>query len=544
MAITDFSVNKLRFWAVVLGQEIELTRVELNYALNSIPTATLNCAIGRDVRTLEVAAIHFIVQDLDVNEPITVFCEATEEANSGVPGSIWPIGPFVVFDGRVVGIGYQKSRSGGATLRLYCRHFLMDLEYATTTALTTHPRNVVDGALNAGVKVVKTQTPDFVVQSSARGLFTTNKMQSDYWGDALQPWLTTVLQLPPVFAGNSIGIGQGQADALDAMDRIEPFGGVDGEDYEFGVPLPLDNFDVLNFDTAIQAIANDAATTTFQSFSSTTIWEKIVQGFGPKMLFALVPMAQRALIVPFVPGLREPWLVIDPAEYESISLETELPRALRGVVVYTSINSMTGALGFQQGQAGAMGTIGGLYENKDIDPGMYIFRNGPLWLTNSASPSWWARNAMGVNGVKGNAMNPGVGGGPMGGVNPKDVLGKAKSMWDAYAHAIYLYEALKLRRGTLGGRMRFDISPGSTVAVVTTEEKFVAEQVPMADDVLYGLVTRVTILYDADAVQGQTNIEVGWLRNFTENETDLGTDFHPLYSDQFIGAPLCEEQPT
>lgn len=546
MAITDFSVNKLRFWAVVLDMEIELTKVELRYELNSIPEADLNCVIGRDVKTLEAATIHFLVQFMDVNVPITVFCEASEEANSGVSGGDFPAGPFIVFDGRVVGIGYQKSRSGGACLRLFCKHFLMDLEYAMTSSVETHPRNPGDGALNAGIKILPNSPPDFVIQSTARALFTDENIGKDYWGKALQPWLEDVLDLDPVFEGDSIGVGQGQIDALIAMGRIEPFSGPDEDEYEFGVPLALNNFDVLNFDSAIQAIANDAAKNTFQSFTSTTIWEKIVQEFCSKMTFALVPMATRALVVPFIPGLRAVWLTIDPDEYESISLETQLPRALRGVVVYTGMNSMTGALGFMQGQAGAMRTVGGVFENDDVDPGMYIFRNGPLWLTNSVSPAWWARQAMGLGRVKGNMNNPGEGDGPRDGVNPRDVRFAADTddMWDAYAHAVYLYEALKTRRGTLGGRMRFDIAPGSTIAIVTTEEKFVAQQVPISDDLLFGLVTRVTIIYDADAVHGQTNIEFGWLRNFTENDTPLATNNHPLYKTIFDGAPLCEEQPV
>lgn len=538
MAITNFSVNKLRFWAVVLGIEIELTRVELNYALNSIPTAELNCAIGRDVKTLEAAAIHFVVQFLAVNVPVTVYCEAFEVADSGESGGLFPPGPFIVFDGRVVGIGYQKSRAGGATLRLFCRHFLMDLEYALNSNLETHPRNIGDGAMNAGIEVVP-GNPNFVVQSTASGLFTADNIEEDYWGSALQPWLAAVMDLEQVFQGDVVGEGQGQDDALDALDRIEP----GSEGYEFSVPLQLDAFDVLEFPPAIQAIANDAARNTFESFTGTTIWEKIVQEFGSKMTYALVPMANRALIVPFIPGLRNTWLTINPDEYDAISLETDLPRALRGVAIYTGMNSQCGAFGFMQGQAGAMRTIGGLYENKDIDPGMYIFRNGPMWLTNSVSAAFWARNAMPVNRVIGNAINPGIGNGPRDGINPVDVRFAAESMWDAYAHAIYLYEALKMRRGTLGGRMRFDIAPGSTIAVVTSEEKFVAQQSPVADDLLYGLVTRVTVLYDSDAVHGQTNIEFGWLRNFTENESDLAVDFHPLYATTFSGAPLCEEQP-
>jgi hypothetical protein len=543
MAITDFSVNKLRFWAVTLGFEIELIRVELDYMLSGIPTAILSCAVGRDVKTLEAATIHFLVSEMDVNVPIVVYCEAFEAANSGISGGEFPVGPFVVFDGRIVGIDYTKSRSGTAALALRCRNFLMDLEYALTNLKTTHPRNPNDGKMNCGIQG-DSDDQNFVIQSTATTLFTRTNIEEDLWGDAIQPWLAKILELPAVFEGEDISEGQGQADALEALYSIEPFGGEDEDEYEFGVPLELDDFDVLNSDAAIQAIAGDAAKSTFESFSSTTIYEKIAKEFGGKFMYGLVPMAQRALVVPFIPGLRELWLIIDPDSYETIELDTELPRGLRGVVVYTGMNSMCGALGFMEGQEGAMRSVGGIFENEDVDPGMYIFCEGPLWLSNAVSPPWWALPALGVGRKKGNAMNPGEGDGPRDGVNPKDVRFAADTMWDAFAHAKYLLEALRLRRGSLAGKMRFDIAPGSSIGVITTEEKFVSEQVGFADEILYGMVTRVKIIYDSDAARGQTNIEFGWIRNSSENETDMATDDHPLYATTFDGAPLCEEQPV
>jgi hypothetical protein len=542
MAITNFSVNKLRFWAVVLGVEIELTRVELDYALSSIPEATLSCAIGREVTTLAAANIHFIVAELAVNVPIIVYCEAFEAANSGFSGGEFPIGPFVVFDGRVVGIGYNKSRSGGASLTLHCRNFLMDLEYALTNLKTTHPRNPNDGKMNCGIKVGSNK-PNFVIQSTARKLFTKKNIEDDLWALSIKPWLKQVLKLPAVFEGDDISQGQGQGDAAEALSYIEPFGGDLGNEYAFGVPLEMDDFDVLNNDSAIQAIAGEAAKSTFQSFTSTTIYEKIVKDFGSKFRYALVPMASRALVVPFIPGLTDLWTTIAPDEYETIELQTELPRALRGVIVSTNMNSMCGARGFMKGQAGATRTTGGQFENEMIKSGMFLFCEGPLWMSNAVSPPWWARNALGVGRVKANAVAPGEGDGPRDGVNPKAVRFQAENLWDSFAHATYLYEALRMRKGSLAGRMRFDIAPGSSIGIITTEEKFVSGQVAFSDDILYGMVTQVKILYDSDAARGQTNIEFGWLRNFFENATPMSTDFHPLYSTTFDGAPLCEEQP-
>lgn len=546
MSVVDWSVNKLQFWAVLdtpTGEVlIELQHVQLDYALNTIPSAVLYCAIGRDVRSLIVANIHFLVDDLKINLPITVYAEADEIENSGVSGGFFPAGPFIVFDGRVVGTQYTKSMTGVASLQLVCRNFLMDLEYSLTNTKTTHAKNIGHGGLNAGIKVNQ-DTPDFTIQTTAKKFFVNKNLTQDFWGSALQPWLSNIIDLPAVFEGEDISEGQGATDALDALDRIEP-GDLVGGEYSFSEEMPLHAFPIVALKPAIQAIATDVSHNTFRSFTGTTIWEKLTQEFASKYHFAVVPMANRALVVPFVPGLRDIWVTIDPSEYETVWLKSDIPRALRGVVVYTGMNSLTGGQGFQQGQAGAIRTVGGKYENDNIDPGMFIFREGPVWLSNPVSASFWGKLAAGVNQVIGNVINPGAGQGPQDGIQPKDVRIAAEPMWDAFAHSLYLREALQYRLGSISGRMRFDIAPGSSIELITTEEKFVAEATGIKDQSLFGMVTRVTIVASSEAVDCRTNIEFAYMRNPIENDTDFGTDSHPLYDSTFSGAPLCEEQPV
>jgi hypothetical protein len=533
MAITNFSVNKLRWWAVIDDVDIELTRVEVHYALNSIPTAILQCAIGREVRSLMAAAIHFIINELKINVPVQVFCQATEVTNSGIPGMVYPDGPFVVFDGRIVGTSFQKSMTGGANLILYCRHFLMDLEYAVTNTRTTHPINLNAFNMEAGIRMGPGE-PDFVVGTIANKYFTKTNVEKDFWGAALRPWLEEVIDQPVVFENEEIGSNQGADNALAALARIEP-------PYQFGVPLTMRPFAALNVEAAIDAMAQNAAWGTFQSFYGQSIWEKIVAEFASQYLFAVVPMAERALVVPFIPGLNSTWTVIDPTQYEVISLNSDLPRGLFGVIVYTGTNSMTGAVPFQEGQGGAITTVGGRFENDNMDAGMMIFRDGPQWLCNAVSELVWARGAAAPNAVRGNMMFPGAGAGPPGPF-PAEIRDEAKEMWDAYARSIYLYEVLKNRRGSIQGAVRFDISPGSSIELITAEEKFIGGQTGVGDMPLYAMVTKVSTVYDSDSVKGQTTIEFGFIHDEIEHDDPaLSTDSHPLWSEVWVGAPLVEE---
>lgn len=538
MPVTDFSVNKVQAWAVINGEEIELSRVELRYYLNTIPEATLQCAIGRDVRSLEVAPIHEIIGDLKVQTPVTVYCQADEAANSGVTGGDWPSDPFIIFDGVIVGTGSRKAREGTANLVLSCRSNLVGLEYSWAPNKMMHPLNAGNFHMAAGLNLGD-DNPSFIISTLASQFFTSTTVENDYWSLGLQPWLTAIANQRQIFDNDAID--QGNNDAIAALNLFEPFVD-DGSEQLFGVPLSMNNFDIIGTRPGIDSLVTDAANETARSFTGTTFWEKIVQDFGSRYLFTLVPMATRALIVPMIPGLTQAWLTIDPDEYDSISLSGFLPRPLRGVVLYTGVNSMTGAFGLQRGHALDIQHIGGLFENTNMQEGMLYFRDAPQWLSNAVSQMCWAPGAAAPNAVKGN-----VAAGPAGEAPdfpPAMALrDQAKTLWDEYAKALYLFEVFKHRNGTVVGKLRFDIAPGSTIDLITIEEKFVDQTVAFPSDlVLNGIVTGVTVMIDSEACRAYTAIEMRYMRDVIERiDPNLTTDAHPLWSVPFAGAPLCKE---
>jgi len=533
MALTDFSVNKIRLWAVVGGIEIEITRAELRYYLNSISECVLHCAIGREVKTksLAPAPIHSIHDQLKVNTPILVFCEAFEAANSGVSGGTWPGGPFIVFDGVIVGVGYRKSRSGSANLTLSCKHFLVDLEFSWSPNRVSHPLNMGNFHNQAGLVMRPDGGIHFLISTLARQFFTRANVEADYWARALQPWLVEICNKRQIYENEAID--GGNSAAIATLHRFEPF--IDG--YRFGVPMTMDNFDILGTRPGNDAIVTDASNEGLRSFIGSTIWEKLVSDFGSRYLFTVVPMATRAIIAPVIPGLRQLWVTIDPVEYDSIALTNFLPRPLRGVVLETGPNSLTGAFGLMRGRGQDIRTIGGRFENANMDEGMIFFREAPQWIANGVSQMAWARNA--AMPPHGNAFAGGAGAAaPF--PDPLALRNMAKVLWDEFAKAVYLYEVFKTRRGTVTGRIRFDIAPGSSIGLITTEEKFVGAG--GGEQILYGIVTGVTVMIDSEAVQGYTSFEISYLRDEIENaDPNLSTDVHPIWSTPFAGAPLVQE---
>jgi len=536
MALTNFSVNEIQLWAVISGVQIEITRAELRYYLNSISECVLHCAIGREVKTKSLlpAPIHGIHDQLKVNTPIQVWCQAIEVANSGVSGGTWPAGPFIVFDGVIVGVGYRKARSGSANLTLSCKHFLVGLEFSWAPNKKSHPLNMGNFHNEAGIRMQAGGGIHFLISTLAKQFFTRANVIDDYWANSLQPWLVEICNQRQIYDNEAID--QGNDAAIATLNRFEPF--IDG--YRFGVPMTMDNFDILGTRPGIDSLVTDASNEGLRSFIGSTIWEKIVSDFGSRYLFTVVPMATRAIIAPVIPGLQQLWVTIDPVEYDSIALTNFLPRPLRGVVLETGPNSLTGAWGLMRGRGQDIQTIGGRFENANMTEGMIFFREAPQWIANGVSQMAWARDAARL--PHGNAFAGGAGA-PAPIPDPQALRVMTKVLWDEYAKAVYLYEVFKTRRGTVTGRIRFDIAPGSSVGLITTEEKFIKQSgINLGEQILFGIVTGVTVMIDSEAVAGYTSFEISYLRDEAENlDPNLTTTEHPIWSTAFAGAPLVEE---
>jgi hypothetical protein len=539
---------------------LDVISFQSDWDLNAIPSGSIQVAVGRRCDNPDiVSAIHSLVDNMKLMLRCQVWMHAEERSNDyrdGLALDEWPAEPFVCFDGYVGGTGFRQSRSASgneAGFRLDLLHWLADLNFSSSLSRTSHQLNPAQYSFPAAFSSGTGILPKFVSSTMAAHHFLTSKVSTDFWGVSLMPWMKELCRSDrfnavevPLVAADPIR-GQNY-EALRALNRIEPFnithdpaaGAIPA--YTFGVPLQM-SLGTLSADAAARSLASSVSRETVDSMASNTLWEKLVSQYGPNYLFSLVPMVDRALIVPFIPGLRTWWKTILAEEHDAVDLSAKLPRALRGVGLFTGRGSSTGAVATRPGTTpvadAIVHKIGGYYENDEQRGGQIILKRGPDWLTNVAVPYLYGSASAAPSAVKSTATSPGVGA-PSAASTPAELQIAAAPLWQRYAQALYNVEVLKGRGGTIRSRLRFDIAPGSSVQVITAKERFVSAKLKSpSTEVCYGSVIRVSIVANSESMQAGTIFHVGYNRSANENiSPSFSTYRHPLWSNVWEGAPL------
>jgi hypothetical protein len=112
-------------------------------------------------------------------------------------------------------------------------------------------------------------------------------------------------------------------------------------------------------------------------------------------------------------------------------------------------------------------------------------------------------------------------------------------MYNGYAHAAYVGRGLLGRNGSLFGKLRFDIAPGSNIIIKGSSEVFIEGD--QTAEQLYGTVVRVSFRMDASKGQAGTGFSFMHIRTEAENKDDkTSVEKHPLYETTFVGAPLID----
>lgn len=543
MGFTNYQSYKIRAVAFIYldgrAHELEITGGSMTYALNSIPHGSLSAALGRNAITGDAANLYTILDGMTVMVPVEVWLEVIQGPNSiGFQFESWPQGLFKVFSGLCTTTGDSLSREGAA-FTINVVGWPADLNFSSCLSRQTHvltPQMLANAAaFDAGTGVA------FSAESSTAEFFTPLNVQTDVWGRALGPWLLKLCENDLLSDDDDPAIAQpgSNFEAAAALNRFEPF--VYRGVYKYGKPLAIPLAGLPGVESVATAIAEDVATETYASMGSTTIWDKLTGGFAADYRFAIAPLVDTALVVPFTPGYRQPWQTVWGQEYAAISVEDQKPRPIKGVRLFTGSASLTGAVGLRLGEAADEATTGGRYDNPDHAGGMIIHMNAPRWSANAAAPAAWGADALAAFGVRGGGIFPGAGAiHPLPG--PALVRGGAKDLWDAYARTVYIVEALRGRTGSLQGKLRFDVCPGSTIAVQAVRDKFVNRLAGLADRAwLYAEVMAVSFAFDAETRSASTTFALMNIRNVKENGQDATSILeHPLYEDQWNGAPLVE----
>ncbi len=580
----------------------DLLSFQSDFELNSIPKALVSVALGRRADDLtHASAIHSYIDKLQLQLPASVYCQAKtlDTSEEGEPTDMWPVSFFRVFEGLVTGSAFRRHESG-VDFSLSLTHWLSNLNFSSALSKQSHPLNPSQWFFPAQQSLDLTGSggtflfgngETLVPAGLASPFFTEEVILTDLWGGlgtfnefdqkyltGIKDWLLTLTRQNRI---NAVQIQQATGinieasiniEACRALYRFEP--DAKGEDfsetgYTLGVPLALpDNADLNTYISA--AIVDEMGSETFYSNQNTTLWDKLASQYHTNYMFSIVPLVEKALIVPFVPGLSSGnddtlvHRVLYASEYDSIEIHNNIIRPLRAVGLIMGYGMQAGG-GVTKDPAAPYGTFGGYFDKwmdactadggapADCDQkykyGLIMFKHAPKWMIGVVPHRIYSPKSTAVTGIDIQTTLTPLAGVEADFADPRTIFINARPVWDLYARTLYIHEVLKNRQGTLTGPVRFDIAPGSQIIVQVTEDKYISQILdPNSCDLVnmtfnWCSVLRVSTVIDCQNMRAYTNFFLGHIRSEEENK-DAGTsiDRHPLWqANQWAGCVMIEK---
>lgn len=507
---------------------------------NNFPQATLAVPVGRGFRgTREKAAvIHNSVNDLRIQQKAEVFLRVIKLGSSPGDAEPWPSGEFKIFDGNAVGTGFQRTdRSVSFTIHLL--HWLADLHYSSSVSGTSHPANPKHFSFNAAqvnpdvVLGGATGRPLWSSRSGGRSIISSGNIESDLWGSVLQPWLRAIASADRI---NIDQIPQGKQNdtALNALERIAP-----ANTAGCHVPSALESQGI-DGRALSDSLKTALLTETFDSFANTTLWSKLVGVWVPAFFLGVVPRVDDALVIPFTPGLQTPLTTLTASEYSGAQLKSAMPRVPRSVGIFHSVMTR-GGFNLTDGGTVPAKDLAGYFEPSGNPDGLVLLKDAPGWLSFPTLGHNYSKSTTGAEkkGAIGSALTPQEGENDSEAPPPDETDESLTPLLDAFAQQWFIVEMLKGRIGELSGKLRFDISPYSTIRIESARERFI----PGDDlgDPVYGTVLRVSHHIDASAKRAGTAFTVAHLRTEAENSDErTSISKPPLYKNSFSGCSLID----
>lgn len=546
-ALTDLSKYGTLILKIEGAGEYVLTQCTLTFAINEIPQASCLVAVGRDVRTLELAEIHRHASKLDQMRRAHVLFQPRGEWEPSTDQQ-WT-GPKTIFTGYFAGMTYRKV-SGKFQPVLNLIHWLVDLGGSSVLS-ANHSAVSPDWLRAALVKPSLTGSgygPEIlyvdhlVAYDAVRSV-----VADDLWG-GIKSFLCGLATMPEKVEIPCRGCGAPPGEyrsnerATRALKRIEGPGGECGLEYKYAKPLALNSQGIPLVDAAC---ASAIGHYTFQDYARYTFWDVIVGRYCPAFSMILAPLVDRALVLADCPGYRTDWdKTIQPEEYDDIKSSGMLVHPLQSVGVTSGFSAPTGYGIREKGTSGAV-CIGGYWavDAQEASDGSTLVKPAPLWLQEVPYIGQWAGSASGL-GTDTAARTTITDVDPFQPTEakPSEFMSKLCQLYSAYAHSVYIQQMLAGRSATLMGKLRFDIAPGSILKVEPKPELFE----PGVDELavpLYGQVTRVTVNINGEASLCGTMLELNYVRSERENQEDrTSIDQHPLFGDRVVtGAPLVDD---
>jgi len=428
-------------------------------------------------------------------------------------------------------------------------HWLARLTRGSSLSRTSHPENPANVTFNASLlNGADPQLGAYVTAGNWQKTITASAIEDDFWSLGIYKVFEELASKDRMYAvrlgldGNAAG----SSEVLEALTRINK-----GTNYK--LRLSMHGADE---QAAAAAIAADIAATDaksgmhYMALASQTLWDVLIGYLRPHYMFSIIPLPEIALAVPYIPGLKDPWLpqyrnetappthTIRAKDYHLIDTPGVLSRPLRAICIFGATGFLTGANldAATDEDAAIAGTYPPIAEIKNR-PGTIIFKRAPSWLSNLVAPWRYSSQTSGISNVVSDACSPGEG--PEADIaRSSDLIAQAATLLDRNAHALFANQVLGTRSGQLVGAVRLDICPGSTISIQGIPEPWLTRRnvTSPVSSTRYATVLRVELFFDTsneNQPQAHTAFTLGHVRTQQETDADktLTLEGHPLYVD-------------
>jgi hypothetical protein len=181
-------------------------------------------------------------------------------------------------------------------------------------------------------------------------------------------------------------------------------------------------------------------------------------------------------------------------------------------------------------------------EGEPLNDGMWLFVNAPGWIDDWANFDPEAADGdADINKTLNQPSHDATGADkPAIQREPGTEVVEWNNVMQQYARMMYAVNALAGREGTIVGKLRFDIAPGTTVMIQARGDNYLSAGVDTLATDLYGFIAKVHISINAEQASATTAFEVTNLRTAKENESQRFSMIeHPFFMENYFKyAPL------
>lgn len=531
-----FAVSEIRCNAFVDGIQVPVAEVVCRYPLAGIGGSTdmPECRLLIPLGARAIAG--FGLQDASYIETLTsilymkriqVVAEIRNTRIFAGTSSTTPQnynGFYTLFSGFITHVSYHREETS-VFLALTCIHWLYRLQFSSILCGNIHPAAPSDFLINSFARLGAGSAGGLALQDIGQSLITPQDVMIDLWVQGIRRWFES-LALQPRLGFGALGINTGSN--IDALIALSSFLNTPG------LPMYVDMFTAREVADTIAGRSSAGARNTLAGLAQeqTTFWSKLAGELAPLFFFAISPMPLYARVIPLIPSLRKPHVFLDAYDIFQFKLGKKIPVPIKGVGLIGNIEMYVGS-GLRTSSSLYQSILGGAYVSTIHPNGIYIFRRAPPYLASSMAP---ANFTLATLTYRANFYaRPG-----RGSFNraAAAIYSHRRSLLRQVAKLVYTTESLADRVIEIRTPLLFTIAPGSTIQLRNPGANRI--NASGISNKWYGLVTEVQWKISAISQPpvAFTTYTLSYVRNETENDTDLGMNSHPLYGTIFQGSSM------